>query len=198
MRILLISFCSLDETQDVEKQDAKPTAEATTEEKAPVVSFDPPADVAAPPEDAKKTERSGVQGTPTRYRTRAERDQRGRGSLHWLADRRDHVQQFSQAEQDGRPSEPGHRRLTEGLQLMVAGEKTRFWILEEQTDKGRPGAPSGMLVFDVELVDCALMSERFLTPTTSQMPPDAKRTARTRLQGDSGRNGADHPTESAG
>jgi peptidylprolyl isomerase len=41
---------------------------------------------------------------------------------------------------------------TEGLQLMVVGEKRRFWIPEELAYKGQAGAPQGMLVFDVELV----------------------------------------------
>lgn len=41
---------------------------------------------------------------------------------------------------------------TEGLQLMVEGEKRRFWIPEEMAYKGRPGRPQGMLVFDVELL----------------------------------------------
>ena len=40
---------------------------------------------------------------------------------------------------------------TEGVQLMVEGEKTRFWIPENLAYKGqRP--PLGMLVFDVELI----------------------------------------------
>ncbi len=41
---------------------------------------------------------------------------------------------------------------TEGLQLMVEGEKRRFWIPESLAYKGRPGSPAGMLVFDVELI----------------------------------------------
>ena len=41
---------------------------------------------------------------------------------------------------------------TEGVQLMVEGEKRRFWIPEELAYKGKPGAPQGMLVFDVELL----------------------------------------------
>jgi len=41
---------------------------------------------------------------------------------------------------------------TEGLQLMVAGEKRRFWIPEELAYKGAPGTPQGTLVFDVELI----------------------------------------------
>lgn len=42
---------------------------------------------------------------------------------------------------------------TEGLQLMVVGEKTRFWIPKELAYNDRPGKPAGMLVFDVELIE---------------------------------------------
>jgi FKBP-type peptidyl-prolyl cis-trans isomerase len=44
---------------------------------------------------------------------------------------------------------------TEGLQLMVEGEQRRFWIpaaLAYGEKPTRPGAPAGMLVFDVELL----------------------------------------------
>ena len=40
---------------------------------------------------------------------------------------------------------------TEGVQLMVEGEKMRFWIPESLAYGGR-SAPYGMLVFDVELI----------------------------------------------
>ncbi|HCH62411.1 MAG TPA: peptidylprolyl isomerase, partial [Deltaproteobacteria bacterium] len=44
---------------------------------------------------------------------------------------------------------------TEGVQLMVVGEKTRFWIPAELAygETPRRGAPSGMLVFDIELLE---------------------------------------------
>ena len=35
----------------------------------------------------------------------------------------------------------------------VWGETARLWIPEELAYKGRPGAPQGMLVFDVELLE---------------------------------------------
>ncbi len=41
---------------------------------------------------------------------------------------------------------------TEGVQLMVTGEKRRFWIPEDLAYGGRAGSPAGMLVFDVELI----------------------------------------------
>lgn len=43
------------------------------------------------------------------------------------------------------------RGWTEGVQLMVEGEKTRFWIPENLAYQGK-SAPYGMLVFDVELL----------------------------------------------
>ena len=41
---------------------------------------------------------------------------------------------------------------TEGLQLMVEGEQRRFWIPEDLAYGGARNRPSGMLVFDVELI----------------------------------------------
>lgn len=41
--------------------------------------------------------------------------------------------------------------FSEGIQLMVEGEKRRFWIPEPLAYRGRK-APYGMLVFDVELL----------------------------------------------
>ena len=40
---------------------------------------------------------------------------------------------------------------TEGLKLMVEGEKMRLWIPERLAYKG-DSAPYGMLVFDIELI----------------------------------------------
>jgi peptidylprolyl isomerase len=42
---------------------------------------------------------------------------------------------------------------TAGVQLMVEGERRRFWIPENLAYKGEPGSPQGMLVFDIELVE---------------------------------------------
>jgi len=43
---------------------------------------------------------------------------------------------------------------TEGVQLMVVGEKRRFWIPADLAygNNPSPGYPSGMLVFDIELL----------------------------------------------
>ena len=42
---------------------------------------------------------------------------------------------------------------TEGVQLMVEGERTRFWIPQDLAYKGEAGSPRGMLVFDIELIE---------------------------------------------
>ena len=45
------------------------------------------------------------------------------------------------------------RGWTEGVQLMVEGEKRRFWIPEKLAYQGQRGYPAGMLVFDIELLE---------------------------------------------
>ena len=44
------------------------------------------------------------------------------------------------------------RGWTEGVQLMVEGERRRFWVPQELAYKGEAGSPRGMLVFDIELI----------------------------------------------
>ncbi len=63
----------------------------------------------------------------------------------------------------------------EGVQMMVVGEKRRFWIPQELAYNGTPGRPAGMLVFDVELMSIA-PSPRTPPPDVAAPPADAKRT----------------------
>lgn len=114
-----------------------------------------PADVATPPADAQKT----ADGLYSRVL------EKGDGTVHpeptdvvrvdytgWTTDGK----MFDSSVVRGRPAEfPLNRVIpgwTEGVQLMVKGEKRRFWIPEQLAYKGRPGAPQGMLVFDVRLL----------------------------------------------
>lgn len=41
---------------------------------------------------------------------------------------------------------------TEGVQMMVEGEKRRFWIPARLAYEGQPDKPQGMLVFEIELI----------------------------------------------
>ncbi|MEO6223387.1 MAG: FKBP-type peptidyl-prolyl cis-trans isomerase, partial [Vicinamibacterales bacterium] len=64
-------------------------------------------------------------------------------------------QMFDSSVVRGQPSSFGVTRVirgwTEGVQLMVKGEKRRFWIPSALAygENPRQGAPKGMLVFDV-------------------------------------------------
>lgn len=117
-----------------------------------------PPDVAAPPADALRTA-SGLASKVLIV---------GMGSIHptpqstvtvhyagWTPD----GQPFDSSYRGGQPMTSPLGRLIpgwiEGLQLMVVGEKRRFWIPGALAyDKiDMPGAPKGMLVFDIELLD---------------------------------------------
>jgi FKBP-type peptidyl-prolyl cis-trans isomerase len=116
----------------------------------------PPPDVAAPPPDSVKA--------PSGLSTRVL--QPGTGQRHprtsdtvmvhytgWTTDGK----MFDSSVQRGQPSEfrvnQVIRGWTEGLQMMVEGEKRRLWVPESLAYQGQPGQPQGMLVFDVELID---------------------------------------------
>ncbi len=64
---------------------------------------------------------------------------------------------------------------TEGLQLMVEGEKRRLWIPEEMAYGGKPGRPAGMLVFDVELL--SIVKPPQAPEDVAAAPADAEKTA---------------------
>jgi len=140
-----------------------------------------PPDVAAPPADAEKTA-SGLaskvlsKGTGTTHPAAADTVK-----VHytgWTTDGK----MFDSSVKRGSPTSfPLNRVIsgwTEGLQLMVVGEKRRFWIPQDLAYKGRPGPPAGMLVFDVELLDVTVAPKPPETPSDVAAPPaDAERTA---------------------
>jgi FKBP-type peptidyl-prolyl cis-trans isomerase len=116
----------------------------------------PPPDVAAPPPGSLKT----VSGLSTRLLEAGSGDRRPRSTdrvvVHytgWTTDGK----MFDSSVQRGMPSEfrldGVIRGWTEGVQMMVKGEKRRFWIPEHLAYQGQPGQPAGMLVFDIELID---------------------------------------------
>jgi peptidylprolyl isomerase len=114
-----------------------------------------PADVKAPPADAKKTP-SGLAykvqkaGIGAKHPT-----SRSEVTVHysgWTTDGKMFDSSVARGEPATFPLDQVIAGWTEGVQLMVEGEKTRFWIPENLAYKGQPGAPAGMLVFDVELI----------------------------------------------
>ena len=115
-----------------------------------------PADVAGPPSDAVKT-KSGLATKVIRAGDGKEKPTATSVvSVHytgWTTDGK----AFDSSVSRGRPATfPLNRVIpgwTEGLQLMTVGEERRLWIPVELAYNGRPGAPAGMLVFDVELLE---------------------------------------------
>jgi len=114
-----------------------------------------PEDVAAAPKDAQKTKSGLMSKVITKGTGTKKPSLNSMVEVHytgWTTDGK----MFDSSVVRGEPAQfplnaviPG---WTEGVQLMVEGEKRRLWIPEALAYKGAPGAPAGMLVFDVELL----------------------------------------------
>ena len=115
----------------------------------------PPPDVAEPPADARRAP-SGLAykvltpGTGTRRPFASDRV-----TVHytgWTTDGK----MFDSSVARGMPQTLALsdviRGWTEGMQLMLEGERTRFWIPQDLAYKGEVGSPRGMLVFDIDLI----------------------------------------------
>jgi peptidylprolyl isomerase len=120
-----------------------------------------PPDVAAPPADATRTA-SGLASKVLQVgMSNVRPGLRNRARVHytgWTTDGK----MFDSSVARGEPAELGLTEVipgwTEGLQLMVVGEKRRFWIPGKLAydnipdTPGMPPHPKGMLVFDIELI----------------------------------------------
>jgi len=113
-----------------------------------------PADVAEPPQDARRTP-SGLTYKVLRPGKGPSPSRANKVRVHysgWTTD----GDMFDSSRVRGEPATfpvnaviPG---FSEGLELMQVGSSMRFWIPENLAYKGAPGRPKGMLVFDVELL----------------------------------------------
>jgi FKBP-type peptidyl-prolyl cis-trans isomerase len=137
-----------------------------------------PPDVAAPPADAQVTA-SGLASKVL---------QAGTGSDHPLAVDKVKVhytgwttdgKMFDSSVARGKPAlfplDHVIAGWTEGVQLMVEGEKRRLWIPAKLAYAGRPDRPQGMLVFDVELLD--ILHAPDVPPDVAAPPADAQHSA---------------------
>ncbi len=163
--------------------DAKTPAAASTPTppaKKEPEQLPPPADVAAPPADAEKTP-SGLASKVLTKGTGTEKpeaqDAVEVNYTGWTTDGK----MFDSSVTRGKPAKfPLNRVIagwTEGLQLMVQGEKRRFWIPVELAYQNKPGKPAGMLVFDVELLSIQKAPKPPDVPKdVAAAPADAKKT----------------------
>jgi peptidylprolyl isomerase len=113
-----------------------------------------PPDVAAPPADAARTPTGLASKVLTQGRGTRHPRPNSQVTVHytgWTTDGK----MFDSSVAGGQPATfsldgviPG---WTEGVQMMVEGEKRRFWIPAKLAYEGK-GGPQGTLVFDVELI----------------------------------------------
>lgn len=142
---------------------------------------DTPQDVKAPPADSIKTA-SGLASKVLKAGTGEKKPGKADTvTVHysgWTTDGK----MFDSSIQRGQPASfPLNRVIkgwTEGLQLMVEGEKRRFWIPVELAYNNMPGRPAGMLVFDVELLDIKEAPKPPPVPEdVAAVPENAEKTA---------------------
>ena len=117
-----------------------------------------PADVAAAPADAKATAsglKSMVLKKGTGKKKPATTDTVTVHYSGWTTDGKLFDSSHKRKQKASFPLNRVIKGWTEGLQLMVVGEKRRFWIPAELAYGNSPGdgRPSGLLVFDVELFE---------------------------------------------
>ncbi|TVQ97887.1 MAG: peptidylprolyl isomerase [Deltaproteobacteria bacterium] len=156
-----------------EERAAEPVDEDA--ETVDAVGLEAPADVGAPPDNAEVTE-SGLASRVLRPGT----GEQGPAAadtvtVHYTGWTTDGERFDSSVERQQPASFPLNRVIagwTEGLQLMVEGEIRRFWIPESLAYQGRPGAPAGMLVFDVELLSIERAPEPPEVPEDVAGPPE--------------------------
>jgi FKBP-type peptidyl-prolyl cis-trans isomerase len=132
---------------------APPPRPQPTPQPAPPV----PEDVKAPPATAKKTA-SGLAYRVLKPGKGESPKATDRVTVHysgWTLDGKMFDSSVTRGEPTTFPLNGVIKGWTEGVQLMKVGEKTRFWIpadLAYGEKPQRPGAPAGMLVFDIELI----------------------------------------------
>jgi FKBP-type peptidyl-prolyl cis-trans isomerase len=138
-------------------------------------SIPAPPNVAAPPADAVKTA-SGLASkviAPGSGKDHPVKDDVV--TIHYTGWKTDGTM-FDSSVARGKPASFPVARViagfSEGLQLMVPGEKRRLWIPEALAYKGAR-EPKGMLVFDIELIDIPTKAPS----DVKAAPADAKKTA---------------------
>ena len=157
---LVLGACGDQDLDDAEEGAADVAASADQKSPAEDAAKKPdtvaaPADVAAPPSDAQRTATGLAYKVLTPGTGTDKPTADAKVTVHysgWTTD----GEMFDSSVTRGKPAQfPLNRVIagwTEGLQLMVVGEKTRFWIPVDLAYQNQPGRPAGTLVFDVELL----------------------------------------------
>jgi FKBP-type peptidyl-prolyl cis-trans isomerase len=142
---------------------------------APAANIPAPPNVAAAPTDAVKTPSGLATKVLTPGKGKVNPAKEDVVTIHYTGWKTDGTM-FDSSVAKGKPASfPVGRVIagfSEGLQLMVQGEKRRLWIPEPLAYKGAR-EPKGMLVFDIELIDIPTHAP----DDVKAAPADAKKTA---------------------
>lgn len=165
-------------------------------------SIPAPPDVAGAPADAEVTD-SGLASKVLQPGTGAEHPAAADiVKVHytgWSTDGKMFDSSVARGEPIGLPLNRVIPGWTEGVQLMVVGEKRRLWIPEELAYGGQPGKPAGMLVFDVELLAIQKAPELPVAPADVAAPPADAEVTKSGLASkvlQTG-NGTEHPKKTS-
>ena len=132
--------------------------------------FSPPPDVSAPPADAIKSSSGLASKVLTPGATSRKPAETDLVTVHYTSWVAADGRMFDSSVARGTPSTfPLNRVMTgwrECVQLMTVGEKRRCWVPQDLAYRGQAGRPTGLVVFDIELIDTRR------SPTIA--PPDVK------------------------
>jgi FKBP-type peptidyl-prolyl cis-trans isomerase len=142
--------------------------------------FTPPPDVAAPSADAVKSQ-TGLASKMLAAGTSADKPApTDIVTVHYTGWVAADGRMFDSSIARGNPSTFPLNRVMPGwrecVQLMTVGEKRRCWVPQDLAYRGQAGRPTGLVVFDIELIDTR-RSPTIPPPDVKGPPDDAKRTS---------------------
>jgi FKBP-type peptidyl-prolyl cis-trans isomerase len=155
----------------------------STPARAETIMPETPSDVQAPPADAQKT----ASGLASKVLQAGKGDHKPAAAdtvtVHysgWTTDGKLFDSSVKRGQPTSFPLNGVIKGWTEGLQLMVEGEKRRFWIPANLAYGENPGGgrPGGLLVFDVELISIKQAPKPPAVPEdVAAAPASAEKTA---------------------
>jgi len=180
--LAVVALASCNKEKAPEAPPATPPPAAKPPEPSQPKGLPAPEDVKAPPADAEKT----ASGLASKVLTKGTGTEKPTANdiveVHytgWTTDGKMFDSSVVRGSPASFPLSAVIKGWTEGVALMVVGEKRRMWIPANLAygDKGEGGRPVGMLVFDVELLNIRKAPTPPAVPTDLKAPPkDAKKT----------------------
>ena len=141
--------------------------------------FSPPTDLSAPPADAVKSSTGLASRVLTPGTGTAKPAATDIVTVHYTGWVAADGRMFDSSVARGTPSTFPLSRVMAGwrecVQLMTTGEKRRCWVPQDLAYRGQAGRPTGLVVFDIELID-SRRSPAIAPPDVKAPPDDAIKT----------------------